>query len=293
MELKYGLSVTGVVHPKNIKRKLLAILLVISVVPLGVLLLFGLILGLPNLLLALYLLLSRRYHLVFNCFLVLLGCLFYFVTFPMNVPYFTLYKTMELSVCPGLLNPIMAFLSPAGPLALTKYFLLTASLFLFTGDIIACLKLVHKRSLSVISFIIICLVLLFLPYLYIPQVALGEGTEASSGSSSGFAPSHFLVYNTQYHMSYDQALNTYTFTANMPNQDNNSSASITNICVDGKIIPITKENNMLQIDNGVIAGGKISVALGQTATIKLVSQKPFYVISLFEGMFHYSTKFLG
>ena len=134
--------------------------------------------------------------------------------------------------------------------------------------------------------------LLFLPYLYIPQVTLGEGTEASSGSSSGFAPSHFLVYNTQHHMPYDQALNTYTFTSKMVNQDSNSSASIINICVDGKIIPITKENNMLQVDNGVIAGGKISVAPGQTAIIKLISQKPFYVFTLFEGMFRYSTKFL-
>lgn len=93
-------------------------------------------------------------------------------------------------------------------------------------------------------------------------------------------------------MTYDQTLNIYTYTANMANQDGNSSASITNICVDGNIIPITKENNMLQVDNGVIADGKISVAPGQTAVIKLVSQKPFYVISLFEGMFRYLNSFL-
>ena len=286
-EEEQGIRATGV---EIGFRRMLAILLMISVVPLGVLLpFFGLILGLPNLLLALYLLLNRRYHLVFNCFLVLLGCLFYFVTFPLNPSYFSLYKSIELSACPGLINPIMAFIGPDGPLALTKYFFLTASLFLFTGDIIARLKLAHKRRLNVISLIIICLVLLFLPYLYVPQVALGEATSASSG---GFDPSHFLVYNTQYHMSYDQTLNTYIFTANMVNQDSNSYASITNICVDGKIIPITKENNTLQVDNGVIAGGKILVEPGQTVTIKLVSQKPFYVFTLFEGKFHYSTNFI-
>ena len=93
-------------------------------------------------------------------------------------------------------------------------------------------------------------------------------------------------------MSYDQTHNTYIFTANMVNQDSNSYASITNICVDGKIIPITKENNTLQVDNGIIAGEKISVAPGQTATIKLVSQKPFYVFTLFEGMIRYSTIFI-
>jgi len=31
---------------------------------------------------------------------------------------------------------------------------------------------------------------------------------------------------------------------------------------------------------------------GQTATIKLVSRKPFYVFNLFEGQFHYSTGFI-
>ncbi len=271
-------------------RRMLAILLILSVVPLGVLLpFFGLILGLPNLLLGLYLLLNRRYHLVFNCFLVLLGCLFYFVTFPLNISYFSLYKSIELSACPGLINPIMAFIGPGGLLALTKYFFLTASLFLFAGDIIARLKLTHKRRLNVISLLIICLVLFFIPYLYVPRVALGVAT---SGGTGGNGQSHFLAFNTQYHMSYDQTLDSYIFTAKMPNQDINNSASITNICVDGKIIPITKENDMLQADNGVIADGKISVAPGQTAIIKLVSPKPFYTFTLFEGMFHYSTNFL-
>jgi hypothetical protein len=274
-------------------RKLLAILLILSVVPMGVLLFpFGLILGLPILLLALYLLRNHRYHLVFDCLLVFLGGLFYFVTFPGNISYFSLYKIIELSACPGLINPIIAFLDSAGPLALTKYFFLTASLFLFTGDIIARLKVVNKRKLNVIYLIIICLVLFFLPYLYIPQIELGEATNASVGSTSGFEPSHFLTNNTSYHMSYDQAINTYTFTANMINQDTTSSASITNIYVDGKIIPITKENNMLQVENGVIVDGKISVAPGQTVTINLVSQKPCYVFTLFEGLFRYSTNFI-
>ena len=271
-------------------RRLLAILLLISAVPLIVLLPFlGLILGLPNLLLALYLLLNRRYHLIFDCLLVLLGCLFYFVTFPSNPSYFSLYKSMELSACPGFISPIYAFISSAGPLALARFFLLTASMFLFTGDIIARLKIVHKRSLNLIAFIIICLVLFFLPFLYVPLIALGEGT---GGGTGGDGQSHFLTNNTSYHMSYDQALDTYTFTAKMVNQDSQSSASITNICVDGIIIPITKENSMLQVDNGVISGGNISVAPGQTAAIKLVSQKPFYIFWLFEGTFHYSTSFL-
>ena len=289
-EEKQGIRATGV---EIGLRKLLAILLIISVLPLGVLLpVFGLILGLPNLLLALYLLSNRRYHFVFNCFLVLLGCLFYFVMFPGNVSYFSLYKSIELSVCPGLINPIMGFIISAGLLALTKYFFLLASLFLFVGDIITRLKIAHKRRLNVISLIIICLVLFFLPYLYVPRIALGEATNGGTGSSSGIAPSHFLTNNASYNMSYDQTLNTYIFTAKMVNQDSNNSASITNICVDGKIIPITKENNTLQVDNGVITGGKISAAPGQTATIILVSPKPFFVCTLFEGKYRYLTSFI-
>jgi hypothetical protein len=154
------------------------------------------------------------------------------------------------------------------------------------------LKLAHKRSLNAISFITICLVLLFLPYLYIPHVALGEARSGGTGSLNGFEPSHFSTNNTSYQMAFDQALNTYTFTAKMINQDSNNSASITNIFVDGKIIPITKENNTLQVDNGVIAGGKILVEPGQTVTIKLVSPKPFYVVTLFEGKFYYGTNFI-
>ena len=287
-EEEQGIKATGV---ETGLRKLLAILLIISVLPQSVLLpILGLILSLPNLLLALYLLLNRRYHLVLNCFLVLLGCFFYFVSFSVNKSYFSLYKTMELSACPGLINPLMTFISSLGLLALNKYFFLTASLFLLTGGIIARLKLAHQRRLNVISLIIINLVLFLLPFLYVPQVALGEGM--GGGTSSGFEQSHFLTNNASYHMSYDQTLNSYTFTANMVNQDSNSSASITNICVDGKIIPITKENNKLQVDNGVIAGGIISVAPGQTALIKLVSQKPFYTFTLFEGKILYSTSFI-
>lgn len=287
-EEEQGIKATGV---ETGLRRLLAILLIISVLPQSVLLpILGLILSLPNLLLALYLLLNRRYHLVFNCFLVLLGCFFYFVSFSVNKSYFSLYKTMELSACPGLINPLMTFISSLGLLALNKYIFLTASLFLLTGDIIARFKLAHQRRLNVISLIIINLVLFLLPFLYVPQVALGEGT--GGGTSSGFEQSHFLTNNTSYHMSYDQTLNSYTFTANMVNQDSNSSASITNICVDGKIIPITKENNKLQVDNGEIADGKISVAPGQTALIKLVSQKPFYAFTLFEGKILYSTSFI-
>jgi hypothetical protein len=274
-------------------RRLLGILLAISALPLILLLpILGFILSLPILFLALYLLLDHRYHLIFNGFLVLLGCLLYFVTFSMNVSYFSLYKTVELSLCPGFISPALAFINSAGPLALTKYLFLAASLFLLTGDMIARLKLAYKRRLNTISLITICLVLGFLPFLYVPRVALGEATGGGTGSASGFAPTHFMTNNASYHMSYDQALNTYTFTAKMVNQDSSHAASITNICVDGNTIPITTENSMLQVDNGVIAGGKISVAPGQTAIIKLVSQKPFYVFALLEGMFHYSTNFL-
>jgi hypothetical protein len=271
-------------------RRLLAILLIISSVPLAVLLpVLGLILALPNFLLALYLFLNRRHHLIFNCFLVLLGCLFYFATFWGNKSFFSLYKTMELSACPELISPLMAFISSLGLLAITKYLFLSASLFLLTGDIIARLKLAHQRRLIVISLTIICMVLFFLPVLYVPQVALGEGT---GGGTSGDDPSHFKTSNASYHMAYDQTFNNYIFSAAMVNQDSNNSASISNICVDGKIIPITKENSMLQVDNGMISGGKISVAPGQTAFIKLVSQKPFYVFTLFEGKFSYSTSFI-
>jgi hypothetical protein len=289
-EEEQGIRATGV---EIGFRRLLAILLMISVVPLGVLLpVFGLILGIPNLILALYLLLNRGYHLIFNFFLVLLGSLFYFVTFPLNVGFFALYKTIELSACPGYIGPIMAFMNSGGLLAVTKYLFLTASLFLFAGDIIARLKLAHKRKSNTISLITICLVLGLLPYLYVPRVALGESASGGTGSSSGFEPSHFSTNNASYDLSYDQALKTYAFTAKMVNQDGSNSASITTICVDGNSIPITKENSMLQVDNGLIAGGKITVAPAQTAIIKLVSQKPFYAITLLEGMFHYSTNFL-
>jgi len=281
-EEEQGIRATGI---ERGFRKLLAILLIISALPLIVLLPFiGLILSLPILFLALYLLLNRRYHLVFDSLLAVLGCIAYFFN---NLP---LYKRIELSVCPGLIN-IKEVLITNVIQGLITYLFLSALLFLFTGDIIARLKLAHKRRLNVISLLIIFPVLFFLPFLYVPRVALGEATGGGTGGGTG-PLQHFSAWNTQFHMSYDQTFDSYIFTAEMPNQDSNNSASITNICVDGKLIPITKENNMLQADNGVIAGGKISVAPGQTAIIRLVSQKPFYVISLFEGIFHYLNSFL-
>jgi len=271
-------------------RRLLAILLIVSALPLIILLPFiGLILSLPIFLFALYLFFNYRYHLVFDSFLLLPGFLFYFVNFTGNVSYFSLYKSIELSLCPRLITPFMAFMNPAGPLAVTKYFFLTASLFLLAGDIIARLKPAHRKSLNVISLLTISLVLFFLPFLYVPKVILGT---SEVGGTGGEGPSHFLTNNASYHMSYDETHNIYTFTANMFNQDSNNSASITNICVDGKIIPITKENEMLQVENGIITDGKILVAPGQTAIIKLVSQKPFFVFTLFEGKYRYSTNFL-
>jgi hypothetical protein len=275
-------------------RRLLAILLIVNALPLIILLPFiGLILSLPILLLALYLLFNHRYHLVFDGFLVLPGLLFYFVTFSIrsigNVSYFSLYKSIELSLCPKLITPFMAFINSAGPLAIMKYFFLTASLFLLTGDIIARLKPAHRKSLNVISLLTISLVLFFLPFLYVPKVVLGT---SEVGGTGGEGSSHFLTNNASYHLSYDKTLDTYIFTANMLNQDSNNPASITNICVDGKIIPITKENMMLQVENGTISDGKILVAPGQTAIIKLVSQKPFFFFTLFEGLYRYSTNFL-
>jgi len=281
-EEEQGIRATGV---EIGLRKLLAILLIISVVPLIMLVPYiGLILSTPILILALYLLFNGRYHLVFDGLLVIFGCLGYFLN---NFP---LYKRIELSACPGLINMNEILITSVIPGLITYLFLLV-SLFLFTGDIITRLKLAHKGRLNVIVLIIICLVLFFLPYVYVPRVALGEATGGGTGGGTG-PLQHFSAWNTQFHMSYDQTIGSYTFTAKMPNQDSNNSSSITNICVDGKLIPITKENNMLQVDNGVIVGGKISVAPGQTAIIKLVSQKPFYVVSLFEGIFHYLNSFL-
>jgi len=280
-EEKLGIRATGI---EIGFRKLLAILLIISAVPLIALVpIFGWILSAPILILALYLLLNHRYHLIFDGLLVAVGGLGYFLN------NFSLYKKIELSICPGLINTNEILITNVLQ-GLITYLFLSAPLFLFTGDIIARLKLARKGRLSVISLIIICLALFFLPFLYVPRVALGEATSGGTGGGTG-GLQHFSAWNTQFHMSYDQTLNSYIFTAEMPNQDSDNSASITNICVDGKLIPITKENNMLRVDNGVIADGKISVAPGQTAIIKLVSQKPFYVISLFEGIFHYLNSF--
>jgi len=259
-------------------RKLVGVLLIVSVSPL---LLFGpyIILGLPNLFLALYLLLNRRYHLVFDGLLVSIGCVGFYLN---NL---TLYKKIELSICPGLINTNEILIVNVIPGLMTYLFLLVP-LFLFMGDIIARLKLTHKERLSVLSLITILLVLLIIPYLYTPRVALGEATGGGTGGGKG-GLQHFSAWNTQFIMSYDQNLKSYIFTAQMPNQDTSNTSSITNICVDGNLIPITKENSMLQVDNGVITDGKISVAPGQTATVRLVSKKPFYVVSLFEGIFHY------
>lgn len=279
-------------------RRLLAILLIVSALPIVVLVPFlGLILELPNLLLALYLLLNRRYHLVLDCFLVCLGCLGYFVSFSLGSislgpNYFSLYRHIALYACPGLINPLIPVIDTAGPLAVTRLFPLLASLFLFVGDIINRLKTVHKGRWNAVSLVVIVLVLVLLPFLFVPRVSLGQATGGGTSSSSGKEPSHFGTNNASYHMSYDRAFDTYTYTAEMVNQNSNNPASITNICVDGKIIPITKENGMLQVDNGVIAGGDILVAPGQTATIKLISPKPFYVIRLLEGGYSYSTSFL-
>ena len=271
-------------------RRLLAILLIISVAPTIMLApLLGWIVSLPSLLLALYLLLNHRYHLVFDAIIVIFGCLAYFSSF-VGTSYLSLYKSIEFSICPGLIG-IKELLITSGILGLFKYLLLSAPLFLFTGDIIARFKSVRKGMLSAVSLIIIFTMLFVIPFLYIPRVSLGESTNGGTGGGTG-PLQHFAAWNTQFHMSYDKASSFYTFTAEMPNQDSGNPASITNICVDGKLIPVTKENSMLQVSNAVIADGKISVAPGQTAVIKLVSQKPFYVISLFEGEFHYLNSFL-
>ena len=289
-EEEQGIRATGV---EIGLRRLLAILQLIIILPMGVLFpIFGWLLALPNLLFVLYLFINRKYHLVFDGFLVILGSLFYFFIFPTNPSYFSLYKSIELTLCPGHIEPFMAFLSPAGPLAITKYFFLLAALFLLAGDIVTRIKVAHKRRLNAISLLIICLVLLLLPFLYVPGVALGHAGNDSVGSTSGFDPWHFKTSNASYNMSYDKTLHTYTFTAEMVNQDGSSSASITTIFVDGEEIPITKENNALRVDNGMIADGKITVAPGQTATITLVSPKPFFVFTLFEGNYHYSTSFI-
>ena len=141
-EEEQGIRATGI---ERGFRKLLAILLIISALPLIVLLPFiGLILSLPILFLALYLLLNRRYHLVFDSLLAVLGCIAYFFN---NLP---LYKRIELSVCPGLIN-IKEVLITNVIQELITYLFLSALLFLFTGDIIARLKLAHKRRLNVIS----------------------------------------------------------------------------------------------------------------------------------------------
>jgi len=91
-------------------------------------------------------------------------------------------------------------------------------LFLLAGDIVTRIEVAHKRRLNAISLLIICLVLLLLPF--------------------------------------------------------------------------TKENSALWVDNGVIADGKITVAPGQTAAITLVYPKPVFVFTLFEGKYHYSTSFI-
>ena len=294
-EEEQGIRATGV---EIGLRRLLAILLIMTALPIVVLVPFlGLILELPTLLLALYLLLNRRYHLALDCLLVFLGCLGYFVSFSLGSfslgpSYFSLYRLVALYACPGLINPIRPVIDSAGLLALTRLFPLLASLFLLAGDIITRLKTAHKRRLNAVSLVVIVLVLVSLPFLFVPRVALGQATGGGTGSSSGMEPSHFGTSNASYHMSYDRAFDTYTFTAEMVNQDSNNPASITNICVDGRIIPITEENSMLQVDNGVIADGDISVAPGQTATIKLISPKPFYVVRLLEGGYSYSTSFL-
>jgi hypothetical protein len=270
-------------------RRLLAIPLITGAIPLIVLIPFvGFVLSLPLLFLALYLLFNRRYHLIIDSFLVLIGCLLYFVSFSGNPSYFSLYKSMDLYICSGLISPFLAFINSVGPLVITKYFFLTASMFLLAGDIIARLKLVYKKRLNVFSLIVINLVLLSLPFLYIPKIVLG-GSEG--GDPVGYGQFHFSTNNDSNHMSYDKAFNTYIFIANMFNQDGNNSASITNICVDGKIILITKENTMLQVENGTVINGKILVSPGQTVTIKLISQKPFFVFTLFEELRRYSTSF--
>ena len=175
-EEEQGIRATGV---ERGFRKLLAILLIISAIPLIVLVPYiGLIVSLPILLLALYLLFNRRYHLVFDGLLVVLGCIAYFFN---NLP---LYKRIELSACPGLINMNEILITSVIP-GLITYLFLSAPLFLFTGDIITRLKLAHKGRLNVISLIIICLVLFSLPYVYVPKIALGEATGGGTGGGTG------------------------------------------------------------------------------------------------------------
>lgn len=273
----------GIIKTINNFNRFIAVLLILSAIPVIVLLpLIGIILCLPVFALALYLFFNKKHHLYLDGLLTIVGIYLYFKNF------FLLYKQIELSLCLGLIG-IKELLITSGIGGLIIFLCFLVSLFLFIGDIFAHSKFAQKKYFNLISFLSLGLIFLILPFLYIPRVSLGEAT--SGGTGGGVGPlQHFSAWNTQFIMSRDSNSN-YVFTAQMPNQDD-KPASITDICVDGKLISLTKDNEMLRVDNGIIADSKITVAAKQTAVIKLISSKPFYVISLFEGIFHYVNGFL-
>jgi len=278
-------------HGERVIRIILAILTALLVVPISVLVPFlGIIISIPNILLALYLLLSRRHHLIINTLLFLIGV---YLCFFSGNNFFQSYKMAELSSTPGfgeanaLMQLLLGILSVGG-----KFLFMLAASWLVLGDILVKIKnQIFSRTRGLANFaslLVLAIILLLLPYVYQPKVKLGQG---SGGGTSGNGASHFAMNNMSTDMAYDQNSRQYVFTATLENATD-QTGPIVRIVVDGQDLEISPSNKNLTIANGTVSNNLIEIAAGQTGILKIFSAKPFYCISLLEKDFRYSNCFL-
>jgi hypothetical protein len=272
-------------------RIVIAILAAIPTVLVSVMMpLIGLIVSIPYIFLAIYLLFNRRHHLIFNSLLLLVAIYLYFFS---SNHFFQYYKMAELSFIPGSGDtPLIGKLFLAVLFVGGKFlFMLTAS-WLVLADILVKVKsqTIHRwRGLvNLGTLLVLAIILLLLPYAYQPKIKLGEGT---SGDTSGNGASHFAMDNTSTNMAFDQNTRQYVFTATLRN-GTGETGPIVRIVVDGKDLEISPSNKDLTVENGTVSDTVIGIVTGQTGTLKIFSEKPFYCVSLLEKGFRYSNCFL-
>jgi hypothetical protein len=273
-------------------RIIIALLLCIRIIAVSVLMPFiGIFISIPYIVLALYLFFGRRHHPIFHTLLLLPAIYFYFF---INENFFQYYTLAKLSIIPGFDDRSSLFLAlffgvlSAGG----KFLFMLMACWLLVGDFLAKMKDQTFRRFRGLAnfgtFLFLTILLLCIPLLHQPQVHFGEDT---SGGTGGDGASHFAMNNTSTHMSFDTNTNQYIFTAMLKN-GTDQTGPIIRIVIDGKDANISPNNKEMTIENSTIENGIISVPSGQTGTLKISSEKPFYCVTLLEKDFKYGTCFL-
>ena len=173
-----------------------------------------------------------------------------------------------------------------------KFLFMLAASWLVLTDILAKIKnQVFQKRRGLVNFgalLALAIIFLLLPYAYQPKIKFGED---SSGGTGGNGASHFAMNNTSTNMAFDKDAGQYVFTAILKNTTG-ETGPIARVVVDGKDLGISPGNKNLIVENGAVSNNSIAVAAGQTGILRIISEKPFYCVTLLEKDFKYATCFL-